>query len=126
MKISQAFPSRFLKNVDLDGKSQTFIMSHVKLEEMGHGQAKESRPVLYFEGSDRGLVLNKVNGNTIADAYGDDSDGWEGKPIVLFPATAEFSGKSHDVIRVRTPKPGETVRPIKQQVDVDIDDDLAF
>jgi hypothetical protein len=105
MKMSQAFPSRFLKPVDLDGKPTTLTMAHVKLVEMGHGADKDSRPVLYFLDHDKGLVLNKTNSTIISDRHGDDSEKWHGQPIMLVVVPVEFGGRVSDGIRVRLPKP---------------------
>ena len=44
---------------------------------------------MYFEGKPKGLVLNKTNANTISDAYGDETEHWEGKEIVLYEAEVE-------------------------------------
>jgi hypothetical protein len=48
-------------------------------------------------------VLNKVNNRTIRGAYGDDTDGWKDKLIVLFPTTTDFGGKQVPALRVRIP-----------------------
>ena len=66
-------------------------MSHVELEDVGDAERK---PVLHFEGKNKGLVLNKTNSRVIAGAYSDDTDPWAGKPLVLFPAVVDFRGDS--------------------------------
>ena len=96
MNINAAFPSTFLKAADLQGRKVTITMDRVALEEVGG----EHKPVLYFVGKDRGLVLNKTNGNIISELYGAETDDWHGKPIVIYPARVEFQGKIVDAIRV--------------------------
>src|SRR5690606_38448807 len=73
MKLSDAFPSTFLKAADLNGQRAVVIVSHVKFEDIGG----DHKPLVYFKGKDKGLVLNKTNGNMIAEISGDDdTDNW--------------------------------------------------
>jgi hypothetical protein len=117
MKIMNAFPSKYLSAGDLDNKPHTMTMACVEMEVIG---GDDKKPVLYFTRGQKGLVLNKTNSKQIASAYGDDTDEWEGKPIVLFPAMVDFKGDTVEAIRVRMPKPAATVarpggaKPVKQ------------
>lgn len=97
MNINGAFPSTYLKAADLQGRTVTVTMDHVKIEEVGDGP----KPVLYFQGKEKGLVLNKTNSNNIAFIYGPETDHWQGNPIQLFPTMVDFQGKSVEAIRVR-------------------------
>jgi hypothetical protein len=65
MKISQLFPSKYVKAVDLNGKTVTLTIAKLAIEELGHGPEKERKPVLYFERATKGLVLNRTNAMTI-------------------------------------------------------------
>lgn len=109
--INDAFPSNYLKAADLKGRNVTVTMDRVEFEVLGDNK----KLILYFEGKDRGLVLNKTNANNIANAYGDDTDDWIGKQIVLFEAMVDFQGRTVPAIRVRMPqikdKPKQAVRP---------------
>ncbi len=98
MKMSGAFPSKFLKATDLDGE-QLFVITEVKMEVVG--QEQDELPVVYFGNVDKGLVLNKTNGATIAAGHGDETDRWTGQPIVLFATTTDFKGQRVDCIRCR-------------------------
>jgi hypothetical protein len=49
MKISAAFPSNYLKSVDLGGQPRTVNVRTCVMEELGQGKDKEKKPVLYFE-----------------------------------------------------------------------------
>jgi hypothetical protein len=102
MKISNAFPSKYLKAADLNDRPALMTMSRVEIEDIG---ADEKKPVLYFSKQQKGLVLNRTNSKVISTIYGDDTDNWEGKLIVLFPAMVEFKGDTVEAIRVRKPKP---------------------
>ena len=73
------------------------------MEEIGG----EHKPVLYFQNHERGIVLNKTNSSIIADMYGEETDDWPGKRVVLYPARVEFQGKIVDAIRIKL----EVVQP---------------
>lgn len=99
MKISEEFPSQFLKAGDLHGRDVRVIMARVERETIG----QDTKPVLYFKGKDKGLVLNKTNAGTIGDFYGDDTEDWYDQPLILFPVKTDFQGKTVDAIRCRIP-----------------------
>ncbi len=101
MKISAAFPSNYIKASDLDGEPRALQIRTCVPEELGQGNEKETKPVLYFQDRQKGLVLNKTNANVIADAYGDDTSNWEGKAVEVYPTQVEFKGKLVDGIRLR-------------------------
>lgn len=96
MRISDAFPSKFLKASDLQNKHIRVVIQEIRMEEVGGNDVK---PVVYFTGKEKGLVLNKTNGNAIATAYGDETDAWGNKQIVLFTAQTQMDGRSVDCIR---------------------------
>jgi hypothetical protein len=100
MKVSEAFPSKYLKAADLAGRPITVIMAQVETETIGD----DDRPVLYFKGKNKGLVLNKTNAGKISDAYGDDTDDWFGRAIEIYPTEVDFQGKTVEAIRCRVPK----------------------
>lgn len=103
MNINDQFPSKFLKANDLDGKQIIVTMRDCVVESIG----EDKRPVLYFVGKDKGVVLNKTNANNVGDAYGPDTDEWVGKKVVLYTAFVDFQGKSIESIRIRKPKDSE-------------------
>jgi hypothetical protein len=109
MKVGEAFPGAYLKSSDLQGRRVTVVISEIKPEEIGG----DTKPVLYFEGKERGLVLNKTNANMIAEILGtDEMDDWHGHRIVLHPAKTEFQGRRVDCIRVdAAPKGAPTPAP---------------
>lgn len=100
MNINEAFPSKYLKASDLQGRRIEVIMADVKTEKLGD----DFKPILYFKGKEKGVVLNKTNANAIIDAYGPETDEWFGKPIILFEAMVEFQGKRGPAIRVDVPR----------------------
>ena len=113
MKISEEFPSKYLKAADLGGREVKVIMQNVEREKLG----EDMKLILYFKGKDRGLVLNKTNSYTVADAYGEDTDDWFDQPLILFSVMVDFQGKVQPAIRCRVPtakdnKPARKADPI--------------
>ena len=115
MKIGAAFPSKYLKASDLNDKPFVLTMDKVTIEEVGKQQ--DERPILYFLKAEKGLVLNKTNANVIAKLYGDDTDGWEGNQIELYPTMVDFGGEQVEAIRVRAPRKnaGAGAQPRQQE-----------
>jgi hypothetical protein len=120
MLISQEFPSAYLKSDDLKGKEIKLIMARVEREKIG----EDHRPVLYFRGTDKGLVLNKTNSFKIKESYGDDTIEWEGQPIILFSIMTDFQGKTVPGIRVRAPTAKE-MRPFTQRKEEALRDEFV-
>ena len=106
MKLSDAFPSRYLKADDLDDHDWTVTIKSVALEQMGVGADQQVKLVVAFDELDKALICNKTNASTIAKLYGDDTDTWIGKAIVLWPNhDVEFKGEIVSAVRVRSRKP---------------------
>jgi hypothetical protein len=111
MRIGQAYPSKYLKACDLpDGKMVGVTIDHVQIENVaGNDNPDDEKPVLYFVGKGKGMVLNKTNANTITAGYGDETEDWHGKPVLLFSAEVAFQGKMVPSIRVKVDKSGGRV-----------------
>ena len=99
MKMSEEFPSKYLKAADLQGREVRVTMQNVEREKIGD----DTKPVLYFKGKDKGVVLNKTNAGTISDSYGDDTEDWFDQPLILFSVMVDFQGKVGPAIRCRVP-----------------------
>jgi hypothetical protein len=99
MKISEEFPSKYLKAADLQGREVRVTIANVEREKMGD----DTKPVAYFKGKEKGVVLNKTNSNMIADAYGDDTEDWFGQDVILLSVMTDYAGKMTPAIRVRIP-----------------------
>jgi hypothetical protein len=72
------------------------------------GAEKEKKLVVWFTNDERGLVLNKTNNRTLRGAFGDDTAGWTGKVIIIFPMMVEMGGKMVPGVRVRIPPPKQS------------------
>ncbi|NQU20950.1 MAG: hypothetical protein HQ567_06670 [Candidatus Nealsonbacteria bacterium] len=100
MKMSEMFPSKYLKAADIErGRERQLTTDYVDVELME--STGDKKPVLYFKGEDRGLVLNRTNAEVLSDAFGEDSDDWAGQRVVLYCAKTQFAGKTCDGLRLR-------------------------
>ena len=102
VKASDFFGSDYMKAGHFT-KPKLLEITKVAIELL-QGDADKTRPVVYFGGEDRGLVLNATNCNTLAEYLGDDFEDWPGNKAVVFPTTCDFHGKQVDCLRVRKPK----------------------
>ena len=99
MNINEAFPSAYIKAADLKGRNVLVKIDRVEQEMIGN----DKKLVLYFQGKDRGMVLNRTNANNIGALYGDEMDDWCDQEIILFEAMVDFQGKTVPAIRVKGP-----------------------
>lgn len=114
MKISDLFPSKYMKGDDLGGKAWSFKIKEVRMEEMHDKQAnkKAKKPVVYFHGPRKGLILNRTIAEQIAKATGqDDTDNWPGHLVTIHPVTITAFGETHLVIRVKAAENGPSEAP---------------
>lgn len=96
--VAELFPSKYVAAVDVQVPVQVQI-SRIDMEEVG--DAKDSKPVLYFTGKKKGMVLNKTNANRIAEKYGEEVSAWMGKTITLYASETDFQGKVVPCVRVK-------------------------
>jgi hypothetical protein len=91
MKLSDAYPSRFLRASDLNGRTATVTIESAEFEKFG--SEKERKIVLSFVGKDKQLILNKTNANTIAELlHSEETDDWINQRITLCARETEFQG----------------------------------
>lgn len=102
MKTSSAFPSNYLRASDLGGREVSVTISHVNSEPVG--RQREMKLIVYFEGKEKGIVLNKTNCKTIEQLAGsDETEDWPGTRVVLFAKEVEFQGDMVEAIRIKAP-----------------------
>ena len=107
----KAFPSKFLKADDI-AVSQDVEIKRVAFETVGAGQRQERKLVVHFVELEKGLVLNLINADTIAEITGsDDYESWGGHRITLFPTKTEFQGKRVPCLRITEPSRQTSRRP---------------
>jgi hypothetical protein len=94
------FPSNYLKASDLAGKERQLTISHIETRTFDN-DTKRKPVALFKETGSKGLVLNKTNFVTLAAIHGDNTDGWAGKPITIYPDFTSYQGKPIETIRIR-------------------------
>ena len=94
------FPANYLKASDFPNP-RLLTMRHLEMQKLADGTDK---PVLFFHEGAKGLVLNKTNATTIGSIYGEETDGWAGRPIELFSQIGDFKGTPTPGIRCRAPQ----------------------
>ncbi len=115
MRLSDLFPSKYLKATDLGDRQAPVIIEHILIEDIEGDEKTVRKPVLYFKGKDKGLVLNVTNANAIAAVYGEETDDWMGQQIILYSRMVDFKGAEVAGIRVNIPQvQREPVREMRQ------------
>jgi hypothetical protein len=134
VKTSELFPSKWIKCADLQGRRVVVTIDHLEKEDLGDGE----KPVVYFEGKQKGWVLNRTNTEAIGELLGDETDDWHGGRIALVPSKTMYQGKRVDCIRVepaphspaqpkpQRPQPRQEPVPEPEEPGSDADDDLPF
>ena len=105
MKRNEALPGKYLAKEDFDPPRVVEIQK-VAIEEIEGGGSVENKPILYFKGSRRGIVLNGTNWDLIVKITGkDDSDDWYGAQIEVYhDPSIRFGPRKVGGIRVRAPQ----------------------
>jgi len=106
--MNDAFPSKYLKAEDLEEGDLIVKIKEAQFEEFTDQRTKrpDNKPVLYFSGEVKPLVLNKTNYKTITQLLGsDDTDDWTGRKIALYATEVESFGEVTLGIRVRLKAP---------------------
>lgn len=99
INMNEAFPSKWLKADDIDG-STIVTISDVTMESIGDDERK---PVIWFRGYDKGMVMNKTNANNVSACYGPDTDMWIDRQMELTTAMVDFQGRSTRALRLYAP-----------------------
>jgi hypothetical protein len=122
MDITTAFPSRWLTAAgDVGTQTLQYTIRNATMEVMAgrDGSGDVEKPVVWFNDTDKGLVLNKTNSSTIANVLGVDTDRWAGHRLELFTITTSYGAG----IRVRVLT---TPTPAQPQGQVELNDDINF
>lgn len=100
------FERLYLGAWDLQGRDVTVRISRVIAATLtAQGGRTSKKPIVYFEGTDKALALNKTNAKTIAAIYGNNTDAWVGERITLYPTTTTMGSETVDAIRIRPVRP---------------------
>jgi hypothetical protein len=123
--INDAFPSRFLHAHDLKGKTPTVTIDRVEFEQVRNRTGgTDTKPIVYFRGKDKGLLLNKTNARSITQlARTAVTEQWAGVAIAIYPTTDTFGKETHDVIRIKAPTAAPRLHPaLVSELEIDLAD----
>ena len=93
-------------------------ITDVTIEDLGRGDRKENKAVIFAKENTKGFVLNKVNATTIAKMYGEQTSGWIGNRIALYVTEVSFQGTPMLGIRVRMRPPTQSQKPESEPPDL--------
>ena len=120
MNINTLYPSKYLSASDCEDEDLHLTIRGVRVEQVG----EEQKPMLYFQESEKPLVLNKTNAKTVSTLHGAETNDWKGKRITLYSTEVEFGGKTQLGIRIRLKAPKATAVAAGSAVnDAPLDDD---
>ena len=75
----------WLKADELGGKTLTLEMCDVQAVTFDNENGKDTKLGIMFKGKEKGIIANKTNVKQIAAGFGNDTDGWIGKSLVVAP-----------------------------------------
>lgn len=136
-KISSIYPNRFLKPYELSKQKRTpALIERVTTEVFGNDFAEKLVVTLLSEdGSKRELVLNQTNARRLAAEFGDETDHWHGREVVLWTADINFRGDIIASVQIEpAPSPvpeapkttPKTTPKMLGRGDQDLDDEIPF
>ena len=109
LTLAGQFPGKFIEGIHLDEHKPTELtIKEVKgagtvlAMDPQSGQEKPvGKPVIYFEETPKGWILNKTNARTVALDHGQNMEKWVGVKVKLYQARVNAFGKPNTpVIRV--------------------------
>jgi len=94
------YENRYLKPDDFLEPTKC-IITKVQ-EEVVNRKRNTTRPVIYFEGYDRGIILAKLKQDMLIFLMGSsDTDEWTGRSVVVYTTWTKYEGKPVKGIRFR-------------------------
>lgn len=134
-RVSEMIVSKFLRKEDFD-EDRVMTIKGVKLEDMP-GDDGQQKWVLYFREEAKGMALNVTTIRVLEKAFGDDSDAWVGKRVMVYvDPNVSFGGRVVGGLRLRPPsrqnppQQGAPQQPIqsapKSAEDEYFSDDIPF
>jgi len=105
-KVSDMLSSKYIKKDDVGTAGRVFTIRSCSRENVAkQNEAPEHKWVLRFDGTEKGMVLNNKNIKSLQEHYGDDSDAWVNKRVMLYnDPSVEMGGKTVGGIRLKFPK----------------------
>ena len=110
MKASELFPSTYL-NAKSAGQynGKTLTIFEVKVEHIPgrDGAEGQDKLALGFEGVEKLMIVNRINYQTLVECFGDETDDWKMKKVVLGIVRIPFNGKPTPSIMLSPAETGQ-------------------
>ena len=130
VKRSEAFPSKWLGVIDLNGGSAVAAIKVAAFETLKgfDGADTKKKVIIYFAHKLKPLPLNVTNYNSVADIAGtEETDDWAGTKVELFVSREIVKGKMTDCVRIRKPATAAKAKPKKSDdPKPDYNDEVKF
>lgn len=111
MNANDAFPGKFLKAADLQGRRVRVEISNVEIGKVGENR----KIIITFRGKERQMVCNKTNMNTLVQLTGSsETDDWIGWVVTLYAGHTTYQGQTVSALRI-SDDPGSANGPRRQQ-----------
>lgn len=99
MKWSDVFKKQYMSAKDIPDTGINGVISRIEIEDVvGEEKAKDTKPVLYLEGIDKGITVNHTRREVLESAWGEESDDAIGKEIKVAKGRTLHMGKPVDCI----------------------------
>ena len=128
------YGSKYFSVPDLKGQRPRRTVGKVEVVELKEkdGSIKRKR-ILYFEGEDKPLVLNKTNAVKLAMAFGKESSEWINARVELYPEMTSLGKEGVRLTPLRTvtkaapaQAPAQTIKPKPPVIDPDLNGEIPF
>ena len=109
----------YLKAEHLNGRKPIVTIAEIVIETThANGGQAEDKPVMYFVGAKKGLILSPTNQRTLRASFDDDVQSCQGKRIQLESISMRVAGRDTFPIRINpapaTPTPAPQPQPQPQ------------
>lgn len=110
--IDGEFPSKYLKAADFDEDGTIMTIASYARESIKNREGvMEQKPILYFRGEEKGLILNKTNANKLTKLFqSPNTDDWIDQPVRLYATEVQFGADQVPAIRIK-----QAALPTKKQ-----------
>ena len=106
MKIGEMKSSKFLKKEDFGTQGKNVTIERLDQEDVSmQDQPADMKFVLFFQGFEKGMVLNWTNTQLVAQVTGsEETEDWKGRQLNVYEdPTIAYAGKLIGGLRVRHP-----------------------
>jgi hypothetical protein len=115
ISFDDMYGNKYLSAADLGNGTVRVKIGKVEPQDLRQQDGStQKKYVLFFNGRDKAMVLNKTNAMTLATAFGKNPDHWLGQLIEIY---SEMTGLG---------KPGLRIRPPKKPIQDDMSNEIPF